>query len=66
MLTSDTPENCHFNVKKVPKTFFNCQKIVIFVNGNIFEKKKIFLQFKKKNMSSFLQFLTFKWKFFGG
>ena len=46
----DPPENCHLNVKKLPKTFFF----------------KCHWQFFWKKMSSFWQYLTFKWQFSGG
>ena len=68
---ADPPQNCHLNVKKLPKTclFFKLPKIIIFfktiANGNFCEKMIIFGKFFFK-CQVFGNFLTFNWQFSGG
>ena len=54
----DPWENCHLNVKKLPK------KLYIFFKK--IDKKWQILSIFLKKFQAFGNFLTFKWQFFGG
>ena len=70
---SNPPENCHLNVRKLPKTwnFFqkNWKKLSFSTKlplANFLKKLKIFFQFYWKKCQFFGNFLTFNWQFSGG